>query len=573
MLNELHIENIAVIERADISFAPGLNVLTGETGAGKSIVIDSIGAVLGDRVSRELVRRGAERAVVTASFDMTEEAGRYLRDNEIEADDELVIQRRILSDGKSSCRICGIPVSAVQLKELASMLVDIHGQNDGRQLMDERRHLTYLDRFGNLEADLSAYAAHYESYASIKKEIAALRLDEEEKDRLRDRMSYRISELESAALKKGEYDELSARLGLLRNAEKLSEAIDNACSLLYDGEENAVSLAQNAEGYARRAASIAPELEQSAKSIHDAVFSLTDASEQLRDFRDSLDFSPEEYDRLETRLALLNKLQRKYNADEEALIAMLEESRQKLDEIDSADERIAELEKKLSAATEACRMQALSLHKKRRAAASELESRIVSELKELSMPSVRFAVEFSSLDNEDGFGARGCDNVRFLMSANAGEELGRISRIASGGELSRIMLAMKNVFAENDPVPTMIFDEIDSGVSGVAAQRIGEKLYTVSLGKQVMCVTHLPQIAAMADCHFVIAKSEREGRTYTDVTALDHQGRAREIARLYGGDNITALTLASAEEQLAVCQAYKNTMKKRLLLDKRELIS
>ena len=326
MLNELHIENIAVIERADISFAPGLNVLTGETGAGKSIVIDSIGAVLGDRVSRELVRHGAERAVVTASFDMTEEAERYLRDNEIEADDELVIQRRILSDGKSSCRICGIPVSAVQLKELASMLVDIHGQNDGRQLMDERRHLTYLDRFGNLEADLSAYAAHYESYVSIKKEIAALRLDEEEKDRLRDRMSYRISELESAALKKGEYDELSARLGLLRNAEKLSEAIDNACSLLYDGEENAVSLAQNAEGYARRAASIAPELEQSAKSIHDAVFSLTDASEQLRDFRDSLDFSPEEYDRLETRLALLNKLQRKYNADEEALIAMLEEN-------------------------------------------------------------------------------------------------------------------------------------------------------------------------------------------------------------------------------------------------------
>ena len=538
MLNELHIENIAVIERADISFAPGLNVLTGETGAGKSIVIDSIGAVLGDRVSRELVRRGAERAVVTASFDMTEEAERYLRDNEIEADDELVIQRRILSDGKSSCRICGIPVSAVQLKELASMLVDIHGQNDGRQLMDERRHLTYLDRFGNLEPDLAAYAAHYESYVSIKKEIAALRLDEEEKDRLRDRMSYRISELESAALKRGEFDELSARLGLLRNAEKLSEAIDNACSLLYDGEENAVSLAQNAEGYARRAASIAPELEQGAKSIHDAVFSLTDASEQLRDFRDSLDFSPEEYDRLETRLALLNKLQRKYNADEEASLLVT-----------------------------------LSLHKKRMAAASELESRIVSELKELSMPSVRFAVEFSSLDNEDGFGTRGCDNVRFLMSANAGEELGRISRIASGGELSRIMLAMKNVFAENDPVPTMIFDEIDSGVSGVAAQRIGEKLYTVSLGKQVMCVTHLPQIAAMADCHFVIAKSEREGRTYTDVTALDNQGRAREIARLYGGDNITALTLASAEEQLAVCQAYKNTMKKRLLLDNRELIS
>lgn len=557
MLNELHIENIAVIERADIGFTPGLNVLTGETGAGKSIVIDSIGAVLGDRVSRELVRRGAERAVVTASFDLTDEVRAYLRENEIEADDELIIQRRIQADGKSSCRVCGVPVSTVQLRELASMLVDIHGQNDGRQLMDEKRHLLYLDRFGGLGTELASYAAAYEAYNAIKKQIEALRLDEEEKERLRDRLSYRIEELESAGLKKGEYDEISSRLGLLRNAEKLSEAIDNACALLYDGEENAVSLAQNAEGYARRASSIAQELEQSVKSIHDAVFFLTDASEQLRDFRDSLDFSAEEFDRLETRLSLLNKLQRKYNADEDALIQNLEESRRKLEEIDGADEQIADLEKKLSAAREICRKKALSLRERRKTAASELESRIIGELKDLSMPSVRFSVDFSPLDSEDGFGSKGCDDIRFLMSANAGEELGRISKIASGGELSRIMLAMKNVFAENDPVPTMIFDEIDSGVSGVAAQRIGEKLYSVSLGKQVMCVTHLPQIAAMADSHFVIAKSERGGRTYTDVTALDRAGRANEIARLHGGDNVTSLTLASAEEQLEACESFK----------------
>jgi len=559
MLNELHIENLAVIERADIRFAPGLNVLTGETGAGKSIVIDSIGAVLGDRVSREMVRRGAEHAVVTATFDISEETERFLRENEIDIEDELILQRRIGSDGKSSCRICGVPVSAAQLKELASKLVDIHGQNDGRQLTDERRHLEYLDRFGVLAPLLSEYSVLYARFYDIKKQIESLRLDEEEKDRLRDRLSYRISELESADLKSGEYDEISSRLSLLRNSEKLTEAIESACALLYDGEENAVSLAQNAEVYAQRAASLAPELEGSVKSIRDAVFSLTDAAEILRDMRDELDFSPEEFDRLETRLSLLNRLQRKYNADENGLIALLDESRQKLDEIDSADETIQKLERELDAARTDLLKKAQQLSEARKNAAIELKNRIVSELKELSMPSVRFAVDFSPVGNEDGFNARGCDNVRFIMSANAGEELGRISRIASGGELSRIMLAMKNVFAENDPIPTMIFDEIDSGVSGVAAQRIGEKLYSVSLGKQVMCVTHLPQIAAMADSQFVIAKTERDGRTYTDVTMLDRQGRTQEIARLYGGDHVTPLTLANAEEQLTACEKYKNT--------------
>ena len=560
MLNELHIENIAVIERADIAFNAGLNVLTGETGAGKSIVIDAIGAVLGDRVSRELVRRGADKALVSASFDMTSEAEAFLRENDIDSDEELIVQRRISADGKSSCRVCGVPVSAVQLKELGALLVDIHGQNDGRQLTDERRHMEYLDRFGVLDESLKRYGETYERFVAVKKQIDDLRLDEEEKERLRDRLSYRIDELEKAALKDGEYDEISARLALLRNSEKLTEAIDNAYGLLYDGEENAVSMAQNAAYYAQRAAAIAPELEGSVKSINDAVFSLTDAAELLRDLRDSLDFSPEEFDRLETRLSLLNKLQRKYNTDEAGLIALLDESRTKLDELEGADESIARLEKELERERKVCQAQALELSEKRREAAAKLRERIVAELRALSMPSVRFDVEFTPVENDEGFNARGCDTVRFLMSANAGEELGRISRIASGGELSRIMLAMKNVFAENDPVPTMIFDEIDTGVSGVAAQRVGEKLYSVSLGKQVMCVTHLPQIAAMADSHFVIAKSEHDGRTYTSVTPLDRDGRARELARLHGGDNITALTLASAEEQLKACEAYKKSL-------------
>ena len=561
MLNELHIENIAVIERADISFAPGLNVLTGETGAGKSIVIDSIGAVLGDRVSRELVRRGADRAVVTASFDLNAEVERFLRDNEIDAEDELVLQRRIGADGKSSCRVCGVPVSAVQLKELSSLLVDIHGQNDGRQLMDEKRHLSYLDRFGVSENLRQAYSAAYGRYRAVREQIEALRLDEEEKERLRDRLRYRIEELEKASLRKGEYEETAARLALLRNSEKLTEAIDNACALLYDGDENAVSLAQNAANFAQRAASYASELYDSVKSINDAVFSLTDAAETLRDLRESLDFSPEEFDLLESRLALLNKLRRKYGVEEEGLIALLDESRRKLDEIESADEIVQKLERELEKEVQNCREKAAELSAERKKASEILQRRIVEELRDLSMPSVRFAVAFTQVENEEGFNAGGCDQVRFLMSANAGEELGRISHIASGGELSRIMLAMKNVFAENDTVSTMIFDEIDSGVSGIAAQRVGEKLYSVSRGKQVMCVTHLPQIAAMADTHFLIAKSEREGRTYTSVTPLDRQGRAEEIARLHGGDNITLLTIASAEEQLTACESFKKKYK------------
>ena len=556
MLNELHIENIAVIERADISFTAGFNVLTGETGAGKSIVIDSIGAVLGDRVSRELVRRGAEKGLVTAVFDC-EGVNDWLERNEIEAEDELILQRRINADGKSSARVCGVPVTAAQLKELAALLVDIHGQNDGRQLMDERLHMSYLDRFGGYEQEIRAFSAEYAKYQTLKKEIARLSMDELEKERLSDSLQYQIRELENAELRLGEQEELNARRDLLRNAERLTEAIDEAYQNLYDGDGSALSMAQNAAYYAQRAAAITPELEKAAKSIDDAAFLLTDAAETLRDFRDSLDFSPEEYDRMETRLALFRKLERKYGRSTDELPAYLDECREKLDDIQYADERLAKLQRELEEQTARCREAGLSLRRVRQHAARELEARIIRELRELSMPAVRFSVEISNVENEAGFDSHGIDQIRFLMSANAGEELGRISKIASGGELSRIMLAMKNVFAEHDPVPTMIFDEIDTGVSGIAAQRVGEKLFAVSRGKQVMCVTHLPQIAAMADSHFLIEKTESAGRTYTEVAALDREGRRRELARLHGGDNITATTLASAEEQLEAAEQYK----------------
>ena len=284
---------------------------------------------------------------------------------------------------------------------------------------------------------------------------------------------------------------------------------------------------------------------------------MSDVAETLRDFRGSLDFSPEEYDQLEERISLLNKLERKYSRDEEALVAYLEECREKLESIEYAEERSAKLQRELEAQKKQCRKAALALRERRMAAAKDLEQRIVRELRELNMPSVRFAVDLQELGGDPGFDANGADQIRFLMSANAGEDLGRISRIASGGELSRIMLAMKNVFAEHDPVSTLIFDEIDTGVSGIAAQRVGEKLYSVSKGKQVLCVTHLPQIAAMADSHYLIEKNERDGRTFTEVSRLDREGRRMELARLHGGDNITITTLASAEEQLEAAERYK----------------
>ena len=556
MLSELHIENIAVIERADISFGAGLNVLTGETGAGKSIVIDSIGAVLGERVSRELVRRGAEKGLVTAAFDV-DGCEEWLSENEIEAEDELIVQRRIMADGKSSCRICGNPVTAAQLKELAALLVDIHGQNDGRQLMDERRHREYLDRFGLEQAVLDRYREAYRAYTALEKEYASLQMDEIEKERLSDQLRYQIAELERAGLKAGEYDGLCARRDLLRNSEKLTEALDAAMALLSGDEDNALSMTQNAAYYVSRASAWSPELESCVETLNSAAFGLSDAAETLRDLRDRLDFSPEEYDSLESRISLLSKLQRKYGRDEETLLAFLDECREKLDSIEYADERSLKLEKLLQEAKARCLREGENLRQARQQAAKSLETRIREELRQLNMPSVRFAVEFAPLESEPGFDANGCDHIRFLMSANAGEELGRISHIASGGELSRIMLAMKNVFAEKDPVPTMIFDEIDTGVSGIAAQRVGEKLWQVSLGKQVMCVTHLPQIAAMADSHYLIQKEERGGRTYTEVQPLNREGRRRELARLHGGDNITPLTLQSAEEQMAACERFK----------------
>lgn len=558
MLTQLHIENIAVIEKADIEFRKGLTVLTGETGAGKSIIVDSLGAVLGARTSRELVRTGADKGVVSAVFE-TNNADKWLEDNDIDLEDEIIVQRRISAEGKNSCRVCGVPVSVSQLRELGALLLDIHGQNDGRQLMDEANHLAYLDGYGNYGKTIDRFKSAYAGYKACKKEIQRLSMDEIEKERMADSLQYQIDELEKAQLKVGEEEELTAKRDLLRNSEKLTEALNGAYNALYAADQNAQSLTDEASALIGRAAVIADDLRETADIIENASSLLFDASERIRDFRDSLEFSPEEYDNIESRLSLIKKLRRKYNMDEEAMLAHLDDCRRKLSELEYAGDMLIKLNKQLEKHIDNCKKIAAELSEKRRAAAESLEKRIVSELKDLSMPSVRFSVSVEPLESDVGFDATGADDVKFLISANAGEALGRISKIASGGELSRIMLAMKTVFSKNDPIETMVFDEIDTGVSGIAAQRVGEKLSDLSCGKQVLCITHLPQIAAIADNHDLIEKTERNGRTYTEVRELDRKGRALELARMHGGDNISELTLASAEEQLLAADKYRLT--------------
>ena len=551
MLKSLRIENIAVIEKAEVDFSGGLSVLTGETGAGKSIMIDALNAVLGSRTSRELVRTGAEKASVTALFD-SDNAASWCEENDIDVDDgELVLQRRMTPDGKSSARVNGVPVSAAQLRALGSLLLDIHGQNDGRQLLDERRHLEYLDRFGVESSVYETYREKYQAYRELVRQTEALRMDEAQKLQTEDLLRARIRELENADIKPGEETELTERRDLLRNSEKLTEFLDSAYTALYEGEDNAVSLAAEAEYAIDRAGAWSPALSQTAELVRQARMSLEDAAEQLREKRAELDFSPEEYDALEERLSRLRRLEKKYAVDESGLAALLKESRDRLDELEYAEDRLLKLQKETDAALKEARKAADSLSAAREEA---------GELRELNMPSVRFKVQLQRRTGKDALTAEGADEVRFAMSANAGEALGPISRIASGGELSRIMLALKNVFAEKDTVETLIFDEIDTGVSGAAAQKVAEKLAKLAKNRQVLCVTHLPQIAAMAGKQYLVEKQERGGRTYTEIRLLDREGRKREIARINGGAEITPALLQSAEELLHSAEQFRDAL-------------
>lgn len=555
MLELLHIENIAIIEAADIEFAPGFNALTGETGAGKSIVIDSLSAVLGQRTSRELIRTGAEKAFVSAAFsgmapELTEELG-----IQPEADGTLLLQREIQTDGKNVCRVNGRPVTVGQLRALGARLLNIHGQHDGQQLLDEEQHIVYLDSFGRVETLAITYAEKYKDFTDIRRQIGALQMDEAEKARRVDTLQYQIEELRRAKLTPGEEEELTARRGMLRNAEKFLDAVAGADYALNGddsggGALSALRQAQDALGGVRHLDDAFGQLYERLGEAYSEVY---DIAATVEDKRGELDVSPGELDRVESRMDLLYRLKKKYGATVEDMLDYQARCEAELAQIEDAGDTLARLEQALSKAEKEARQAAQALSDARKAAAEQLTSQILAELQQLDMGKIRFAVDFA----EKPLDSDGMDTVRFLMSANVGEELRPIHKIASGGELARIMLAMKNVLSEQDHVGTMVFDEVDTGVSGRAAQKVAEKMARISRRKQVLCVTHLPQLAAMADTHFSVEKGERGGRTYTEVRRLDREQRRRELARLTGGSHVSQTMLDGAEELLVQAEKFR----------------
>ena len=547
MLSLLHIENIAVIECADISFDGGFNVLTGETGAGKSIVIDAISAVLGERAYRDMIRTGENKASVRAVFTQVPHLS-WFEENGVEYDSETVIQREIYADGKNVCRVNGALVSVSILRKLGIQLINIHGQHDSALLFSEENHLQFLDAYASNEALRALYLEKYEKVFQLRREIQRMTMDEGEKLRRMETLRYQIDEIEKAELEAGEDDALEQRRKVLQNAEKLSDGLNMAAQCLYgsDDTDGAASLLAEAERELARLSRFTDAFNTVHEKVVDLMYQVQDAAEEVRDAQDDLSYSGDELENIESRLDVIHRLRRKYGADCVQILAYLEAAKKELDEIEFADDHLEKLKIRCENAETDAWDAASKLRKNRQKAAQELSGRILEELSQLDMPRVQFECAFTETELNN----TGADAVAFYMSANAGEALKPLNKVASGGELARIMLAMKNVLAEQDQVHTLIFDEVDTGVSGRAAQKVAEKLRSVSRHKQVLCVTHLPQLAALADTHLLISKEERSGRTYTNVEPLDTEGRKRELARIIGGTTITETTLKSAEEML-----------------------
>ena len=549
MLSLLHIENIAVIECADISFHKGFNILTGETGAGKSIVIDGISAILGERAYRDMIRTGTQKASVRAVFTDVPNLS-WFEENGVEYDPETVIMREIFIDGKNICRVNGSIVNVSSLRKLGLQLINIHGQHDSAALFDEANHLTFLDDFAGNQDLRSIYTEKYEILSKLHNEITRMTMDEGEKLRRMETLRYQIDEITKADLKVGEDEQLESRRKLLQNAEKISDGIYTAVECLYGGEDSdgAAALLQQTERELARLSRYTDAFTSLHDKIADLMYQVQDAADEMRDARDSLAYSSNELEQIESRLDVIHKLRRKYGTTCEEILIYLANAQKELNEIEFADDHIAHLKKKYAQAEAEAKVAALDLRKNRQTASKILSEKILTELCQLDMPKVQFQCMFT----ETELTANGADQISFYMSANAGEALKPLNKVASGGELARIMLAMKNVLAEQDRVQTLIFDEVDTGVSGRAAQKVAEKLRSVAKNKQVLCVTHLPQLAALGDTHLLIAKEERDGRTYTTVTPLDLEGRKRELARIIGGATITEITLKSAEEMLVL---------------------
>lgn len=550
MLSNLQIENIAVIKSASIDFENGFNVMTGETGAGKSIVIDSLNAILGERTSRELIRSGADSASVCAEFqNVGDNVKNELEKLGIEKDDTLIVSRKLTPDGKNVCRINGMPATVSMLKALGVQLVNIHGQLDNQSLLSPETHCSFIDKLAGSGRELKEFKELYSLYIKKENELKSLNTDVNEKNRRLDILNYQIEEIQKADIRPGEKDELTEKLGFLRNAEKVLDLLHTAYAALNgDGEmPGAADVAADAASKLLSAADYSSDFTETANGVNDAAMNLSAYTEELRDKIYSLDYDPNETERAEERLDVIYRLSQKYGDSEEDILAYLENAEKERDALSFSDERAEQLR----AETEKAYNEALAAAKKlseiRIEAGKKFSADVERELAFLDMPSVKFIVN----DSVGELYENGIDNNEFLLSANAGEEPKPLSKIASGGELSRIMLAIKCVLSELDDIDTLIFDEIDSGVSGRAALKIAAKMKELSKTHQVICVTHLAQIAAFADEHKLISKEEKDGRTYTCIASLDYNGRKYELARIMGGLTVTQSILNSAEELLS----------------------
>lgn len=550
MLSNLYIENIAVIEKTSIDFKKGLNVMTGETGAGKSIVIDSINAVLGNRTSKELIRTGASSAFVSAEFtNLSEKAIAVIYEAGFELEDgELLIQREISTTGKNKCRINGRPATVSTLKEIGVQLINIHGQHESYELMSPELHISYIDKLAGLESEIEAYQEVYKKYKKLSAELKKATVDESERERKIDLLKYQIDELEDADLRDGEYEELNEQKAVLQNSEKIIEAIMSSRALM-NGDEESSGVLENLQEINSQLSDISEymsEVEPINSRIESAIYELEDCLSELTGLTDLVDTDGGSLDSIEERLELIYTLGKKYGSTIKEMLDFLDKAKKELNALVMYDENREALIKECDKAYKEAEKLAKALSEKRRATSSEFADKVCEEMAFLDMPNVKLVVVQESCE----LNSLGCDNIEFLISTNPGEPPKPISKIASGGELSRMMLAVKNVLSDKDDIDTLIFDEVDTGISGSAAQKVGLKLREVSKSRQVLCVTHLAQIAAMGNSHFKISKSVRDEKTFTKVEELDHEGRKQELARIIGGTEMTKASLDYAEEML-----------------------
>lgn len=552
MLQSLYIENIAVIEKAEITFGTGFNVLTGETGAGKSMVIDAINAILGQRASKDLIRTGSDRAFVSACFsDLSAAVEQAIAAMgfSLEEDGTLLVQREISISGKGSCRVNGRPCAVSVLRDLGALLIGVHGQHESIELLSPQTHMRYVDCMGDLHQMLAEYQVAYRDMRKIKESLNSVSLDEGEKARKIDLLQFQIDELEAANLRIGELDELQQQKNQMLNSEKIASLVTQARTLLSGGDgfsSSALQEVQDAAEALTAAAEYFAALTPLAQRIEALGLELDDCVNELRSDAYDLEYDPQALEQIELRLDLLYRLSRKYGATEEEMLAYLDQCKTELSGIQLSDEKRQELQQEYEQAKEQVVRLAAALSSARSKAAKQFCKQVKEELTFMDMPSVVFTVE----QRRVSCNATGCDEMEFLISVNPGEAPRPLSKIASGGELSRIMLAIKNVLSHYDVVDTMIFDEVDNGISGSAAQKVGVKLKQVAASKQVICVTHLAQIAALGDVHFKIAKQVKSGRTFTQITPLTLEERKVELARIIGGVKVTDLTLKNAEEML-----------------------